>query len=177
MVIGRLWLTSDLEVLKCHGSLSRLGADALSDHEMQGVRAKQGYRGKFANINISGQIFFSFQVTFYSWDLTVGETRGPDLPLLRTAEGHSSQWQRWGFTPQKSVIFKTMGSWFQTNASFSFLTGDILSTAASRLPAVASFLPISKFHVLVENAVSGILFNTHTYIGPCVWSMIKNNAR
>lgn len=33
MVIGRLWLTSDLEVLKGHSSLNCLWADVLSEHE------------------------------------------------------------------------------------------------------------------------------------------------
>lgn len=33
MVIGRLWLTFDLEVLKGHRSLNHLWADVFSDHE------------------------------------------------------------------------------------------------------------------------------------------------
>lgn len=60
MVIGRLWLTSDLEVLKGHSSLNCLWANVLSDHEMEGNWAKQGHSEKFANINISERILFFF---------------------------------------------------------------------------------------------------------------------
>lgn len=41
MVLGRLWLTSDLEALKGHSSLNRLWANVLSNHEMEGNRAQQ----------------------------------------------------------------------------------------------------------------------------------------
>lgn len=36
MVLGRLWLTSDLEALKGYSSLNRLWANVLSHHEMEG---------------------------------------------------------------------------------------------------------------------------------------------
>lgn len=55
MVIGRLWLTSDLEVRKGHGLLNRLWADVLSDHGK--VTETNEDTRKFDNVNISVQIF------------------------------------------------------------------------------------------------------------------------
>lgn len=63
MVIGRLWLTPDLEVLKGHSSLNRLWADVLSNHGK--VSEPDKNTGKvLSHMSVSEQIF---KTGLYSW--------------------------------------------------------------------------------------------------------------
>lgn len=87
MVIGRLWLTSDLEVLKGHSSLNCLWANVLSDHGMikektHITKAKQGYREKFTKVNISEQIVF-VRMRLFSSKLTVHYALPPLVTVAR----------------------------------------------------------------------------------------------
>lgn len=63
MVIGRLWLTPDLEVLKGHSSLNRLWADVLSNHGK--VSKPDENTGKvLSHMSVSEQ---TFKTGLYSW--------------------------------------------------------------------------------------------------------------
>lgn len=72
MVIGRLWLTPDLEVLKGHSSLNRHWADALSNHGK--VSEPDENTGKvLSHMSVSEQIF---KTGLYSWK----QSSPPHLP-------------------------------------------------------------------------------------------------
>lgn len=107
IVIGRLWLTSDLEVVKGHGSLSRLGADVLSDHGGVTVPNEAAENKVFHNQHFRA-------ASSSTSKLCVLKTLSHPASVIHCCHANIKLWQRICGLQHIHGYFWKMEPWFQT---------------------------------------------------------------